>query len=115
MRIKRSVTARKRHKKVLKATKGMQKIHRSSYRLGKQALIKALRYAYRDRRTRKRSMRQLWIIRINAACRQYNLTYSQLIPQLEKTKIELDRKSLAYLATQEQQAFETVIKNLDNI
>ena len=112
MRVKRGVTARKRHKKVLSNTKGMQKVHRSSYRSGKQALIKALQYAYRDRRTRKRAMRQLWIIRINAAAREYNLTYSELIPKLQTAKISLNRKSLAELATKEPQAFAAVIKQL---
>lgn len=112
MRVKRGVVAHQRHKKVKKASKGMLKSRRGSYRLGKQALIKALQYAYRDRRTRKRNMRQLWTIRINAAARQNGLNYSELIFKLKKAKIELDRKSLAELAAQEPGAFAEVVKSL---
>ncbi len=112
MRIKRGVVAHQRHKKVKKASKGMIKSRRGSYRLGKQALIKALQYAYRDRRTHKRNMRQLWTIRINAAARQNGLSYSELIFKLKKAKIELDRKSLAELAAQEPRAFTEVVKSL---
>ena len=110
MRVKRGVTAHQRHKKVRKATKGMLKSRRGSYRLGKQAIIRALQNAYRDRRTRKRVMRRLWIIRINAAAREHDLTYSQLIPKLNQAQIELDRKSLAELAAREPRAFAAVIK-----
>ena len=112
MRVKRGVTARQRHKKIKKATKGMLKSRRGSYRLGKQAVIRALQNAYRDRRNRKRDMRRLWTIRINAAAREHNLTYSQLIPKLQKAKIELNRKSLAELAAREPQAFADIIKIL---
>ncbi len=112
MRIKRGVVAHARHKKIKKASKGMIKSRRGSYRLGKQAVIKALQYAYRDRRTRKRSMRQLWTIRINAAARQNGLSYSELIFKLREAKIELDRKSLAELAAREPEAFNKVIKSL---
>ena len=112
MRIRTGVTAHKRHKKVKKATKGMQRSRRSSYRLGKQAIIRALQYSYRDRRARKRSMRQLWTIRINAAVRQHGLNYSEFIFKLQEAKIELNRKSLAELAAQEPQAFETIVKSL---
>ena len=112
MRVKRGVTARRRHKKVIQAAKGMQASRRSSYRLAKQAVIKALRYAYRDRRTHKRNMRRLWVIRLNAASREHGLKYSDVIPRLSATKIELNRKSLAHLATQEPKAFEAVIKTL---
>lgn len=112
MRVKKGVTAHNRHKKVRKATKGMIKSRRSSYRLGKQALIRALQYAYRDRRTRKRAMRQLWTIRINAAAREHGIKYSEFIAKLQKSKIELNRKSLAELAVHEPQAFSAVVKNL---
>ena len=112
MRVKRGVVAHARHKKIKKASKGMLKSRRGSYRLGKQAVIKALQYAYRDRRTRKRSMHQLWNIRINAAARQNGLSYSELIFKLRETKIELDRKSLAELAAREPEAFSKVVKSL---
>lgn len=112
MRVKGSVAARQRHKKIKKATKGMIKSRRGSYRLGKQAVIRSLQHSYRDRRTRKRAMRQLWIIRINAAARQHDLTYSELIVKLQEAKISLNRKSLAELAAREPQAFEAVVKSL---
>ena len=112
MRVKGGVTSRQRHKKIKKATKGMIKSRRGSYRLGKQAVIRSLQNAYRDRRTRKRAMRQLWIIRINAAAREHDLTYSELITKLQKAKIGLNRKSLAELAAREPRAFEEVVKNL---
>ena len=112
MRVKKGVTAHNRHKKVRKATKGMIKSRRSSYRLGKQALIRALQHSYRDRRTRKRAMRQLWTIRINAAAREHGIKYSEFIAKLQKSDIELNRKSLAELAVREPQAFSAVVKNL---
>ena len=112
MRIKRSITKHQRHKKIRKATKGMQKNRRRNYRLGKQAVIRSLQYAYRDRRTRKRNFRKLWIIRINAAAREHNLTYSQLIIKLKKEKINLNRKSLAELAARKPQVFTAIIESL---
>lgn len=112
MRVKGGFTSHRRHKKVLKATKGMRGLRRSSYRLGKQAVIKALQYAYRDRRTRKRTMHQLWIIRINAAAREHDLSYSEFIAKLAKSNIKLNRKSLAELAAKEPVAFTAVVKNL---
>ena len=112
MRVKRGVAARKRHNKVRQATKGMQHSRRSRFRLGKQAVIRALQHAYRDRRTRKRTMRQLWVVRINAAAREHGLSYSELISRLAKSKIELDRKSLAELAVREPSAFKAVVKSL---
>ena len=113
MRVKRGVTTHRKHKKIRQATKGMQHARRSRFRLGKQAVIKALQYAYRDRRNRKRVMRQLWIIRINAAARENGLSYSELIERLGKSQIELDRKSLAELAVREPTAFTAVIKSLN--
>ena len=114
MRVKRGVTTHQRHKKIRQATKGMQKSRRASYRLGKQAVIRALQNAYRDRRNRKRAMRRLWNIRINAAAREHSLTYSQLIPKLQKANIQLNRKSLAELAAREPQAFAAIIKTIQD-
>ncbi len=112
MRVKRGVTTHQRHKKIRQATKGMQHSRRSRFRLGKQAVIRALQHSYRDRRTRKRVMRQLWIIRINAAVREHGLSYSEFIQHLEKSKIRLNRKSLAELAVKEPQALATVVQSL---
>jgi large subunit ribosomal protein L20 len=110
MRVKRGVTSRKRHNKVRKATKGMQKSHRTSVKRGKQAITKSLQYAYRDRRNKKRTFRQLWNARINAAARQHGTTYSLFISGLKKAGINLDRKVLAELAVNEPKAFEAVLK-----
>lgn len=112
MRVKRGVTARARHKKILKATKGMTLSRRNSSRLGKQGMVKALQYAYRDRRNKKRTMRSLWNTRINAAVREHGLTYSVFISKLKSANITLDRKILAELAVNEPKAFETVIKTI---
>ncbi len=109
MRIKRSVPARNRHKKVLQSTKGMQHRRRTSYRMGKQAVIRALQYAYRDRRNRKREFRKLWIQRINAAARQEGVSYSAFIKAMSTKNIELDRKVLAQLAIEEPAAFKSVV------
>ncbi len=109
MRIKRSVPARNRHKKVLQSTKGMQHRRRTSYRMGKQAVIRALQYSYRDRRNRKRDFRRLWIQRINAAARLDGVSYSKFIKQLASNNIELDRKVLAQLAVEEPVAFKHVV------
>jgi large subunit ribosomal protein L20 len=110
MRVKRGVTAHKRHNKIRKATKGFQKSHRSSVKRGKQALTKSLQYAYRDRRNKKRTFRQVWNARINAAARLHGTTYSLLINGLKKAQITLDRKVLAELAVNEPKAFEAVLK-----
>ena len=112
MRIKRGVTARAKHKKVLKATKGMQHYRTSSFKLAKQAVIKALSYTYRDRRNKKRDLRGLWITRINAAARELGTTYGKLIAGLKKANIELDRKTLAELAVKEPKAFEAIVKEV---
>ncbi|MAU34090.1 50S ribosomal protein L20 [Candidatus Saccharibacteria bacterium] len=111
MRVKRSVTARARHKKVLAQAKGMQHNRTRSYRLAKQAVIRALQYSYRDRRNRKRDLRGLWITRINAAARQEGTTYGKLIAGLKAAKIELDRKVLAELAVNEPKAFAAIVKS----
>jgi large subunit ribosomal protein L20 len=110
MRIKRGVTSHKKHKKIRKATKGMQRSHRSSVKRGKQAVVRSLEYSYRDRRARKRTFRQLWNIRINAAAREHGTTYSKLINGMKLAGIKLDRKILAELAVNEPKAFEEVVK-----
>jgi large subunit ribosomal protein L20 len=101
MRVKRGVTVHKRHKKIRKATKGFQKSHRTSVKRGKQAVTRSLHYAYRDRRNKKRTFRQLWNARINAAAREHGTTYSLFIAGLKKANISLDRKVLAELAVNE--------------
>jgi large subunit ribosomal protein L20 len=111
MRVKRGVTARAKHKKILKQAKGMQHNRTRSYRLAKQAVIRALQYAYRDRRNKKRDLRSLWITRINAAAREHGTTYGKLIAGLKSAHIELDRKVLAELAVNEPKAFEAVVKS----
>src|SRR5690349_24184316 len=112
MRVKRGVTARAKHKKVLKLAKGMQHNRTRSYRLAKQAVTRALQYAYRDRRNKKRDLRGLWITRINAAARENGTTYGKLIAGLKAAPIELDRKVLAELAVNEPKAFTAVIKEV---
>ena len=104
-RVKRGTVARARRKKVLKAAKGYQGQRSRSFRVAKQAVIKAGQYAYRDRRQRKRQFRALWIVRINAAAREHGLSYSRLIAGLKKADIQMDRKVLADLALHEKEAF----------
>lgn len=111
MRVKKSVTARNRHKKILAQAKGMQHSRTRSFRLAKQAVTKALQYAYRDRRNKRRDLRGLWITRINAAARIEGTTYGKLIAGLKAAHIELDRKVLAELAVSEPQAFKAVVKS----
>ena len=110
MRVKRGVTARAKHKKILKAAKGMQHNRTRSYRLAKQGVIRSLQYAYRDRRNKKRDLRGLWITRINAAARLNGTTYGKLINSLKAAGIELDRKVLAELAVNEPAAFTAIVK-----
>lgn len=110
MRVKRGVPSHAKHKKIRKATKGMTRSNRSSIKRGKQAVTKALVNATRDRKDRKRTFRQLWNTRINAAARINGTTYSRLIAGLKKNKIELDRKILSELAVNEPKAFEAVAK-----
>ncbi len=110
MRVKRGVTAHKRHKKVLKAAKGMSHARTSSYRKAHEAVLKALSYQYRDRRNIKRDMRGLWITRINAAAHEHGLSYSKLMSQLTKSNIKLNRKVLSELAVSQPKAFESVVK-----
>lgn len=110
MRVKRGVTAHKRHKKIKKATKGMSRANRSSVRRGKQALTRALVYATRDRKNKKRTMRALWNTRINAAARLNGTTYSRLIAGLKKKNITIDRKILSELAVKEPAVFGEIVK-----
>ncbi|HFD15639.1 MAG TPA: 50S ribosomal protein L20 [Rhodospirillales bacterium] len=104
-RVKRGVTARARHKKVLRKAKGYYNARRKVFRVAKQAVIKAGQYAYRDRRNRKREFRALWIVRINAAAREHGLSYSRFMDGLHKARIEVDRKVLADLAVNDPTAF----------
>lgn len=110
MRVKRGVSGHAKHKKILKAAKGMQHNRTRSFRLAKQGVIRALQYAYRDRRNKKRDLRGLWITRINAAARQEGTTYGKLMGALKAKNIELDRKVLAELAVNEPAAFSVVVK-----
>ena len=107
-RVKRSVSARKKRRKVLGQARGYFGIKKSSYKYAKEQVDHSLAYAYRDRRNRKRSFRRLWIIRINAAARQEGLSYNQFVAGCKKAKIELDRKVLADLAVKEPAAFKAI-------
>jgi large subunit ribosomal protein L20 len=107
-RVKRSVHARKKRRKVLEQARGYFGIKKSSYKYAKEQVDHSLVYAYRDRRVRKRNFRRLWIIRINAAARQEGLSYNQFVAGCKKANIELDRKVLADLAVREPTAFKAI-------
>jgi large subunit ribosomal protein L20 len=109
-RVKRGVTARARHKKVLNAAKGYRGRRKNVYRVAKQAVMKAGQYAYRDRRQKKRQFRTLWIARINAGARELGLTYSRFMNGLKKASIELDRKVLADMAVFDKAAFSKLVE-----
>lgn len=109
-RIKRGVTARKKRRKILKMAKGFFGARSRLLRTATEAVNKALSYAYRDRRGRKRQFRQLWIARINAAARQNNITYSRLIDGMKKADVALDRKILADMAVNDPQGFAKVVE-----
>jgi large subunit ribosomal protein L20 len=109
-RVKRGVASRARRKKVLKAAKGYYGARSRSFKVAKQAVIKAGQYAYRDRRQRKRQFRALWIVRINAAANELGISYSRLIDGLKKASIEVDRKVLADLAMHEKEAFAALVE-----
>ncbi|MCX7037517.1 MAG: 50S ribosomal protein L20 [Proteobacteria bacterium] len=109
-RVKRGVTAGRRHKKVLHKAKGYYNARRKIYRVAKQAVIKAGQYAYRDRRAKKREFRALWIARINAGARQHGLSYSRFINGLLKAGIRIDRKMLANLAIHDPAAFTAIVE-----
>ena len=104
-RVKRGVQARARHNKVLKAAKGYYGARSRTFKVAKQAVIKAGQYAYRDRRQRKRQFRALWIVRINAAAREHGLSYSRFMHGLDEAGVVVDRKVLADLAVHDQAAF----------
>jgi len=104
-RVKRGVTASKRRKNILKMTKGFRWRRKSNFRAAKEALLKAGKYAYRDRRAKKRVMRSLWILRLNNAVRNFGLTYSKFIKLLKDNKIELDRKVLSQMAMENPKTF----------
>ena len=108
-RVKRGVTARARHKKVIKAAKGYRGRRGNVFRIAKQAVMKAGQYAYRDRRNKKRTFRALWITRINAACRELGVSYSVFIAGTKKASIELDRKVLADMAVNDKAGFAAVV------
>ena len=111
-RVSRGVTARARHKKVLKRAKGYYGRRKNVFRVAKQAVDKARQYAYRDRRVRKRDFRSLWIQRINAAVRLHGLTYSQFIHGFSKTEIELDRKMLSEIAIADPDTFKNIVETV---
>ena len=113
-RVKRGVTSHARHKKVLKQVKGQYGRRKNTIRVAKQALEKALQYAYRDRKAKKREFRSLWIQRINAGVRAEGLTYAKFINGLAKSKIKLDRKVLAELAYNNPEVFKSVIKKVQS-
>ena len=108
--VKRGTTAHARHKKILKLAKGYRGRSKNCYRIALQRVEKALQYAYRDRRNRKRDFRGLWIQRINAGAREHGLTYSKFVNGLIKAGIEIDRKVLADLAVHEPAAFKTIVE-----
>jgi large subunit ribosomal protein L20 len=110
MRVKRGTTTSARHRKILKRAKGMQHNRTRSYRLAKQGVIRALQYAYRDRRNKRRDLRRLWITRINAAARLNDTTYAKLINGMKAKNIALDRKILADLAVNEPEAFAKIVE-----
>ena len=109
-RVKRGVTSRAKHKKVLKAVKGQWGRRKNTIRVARQAMEKAMQYAYRDRRNKKREFKSLWIQRINAGVRGEGLTYSKFIRALSKSGIKLDRKILAEIAYDNPEAFKAIVK-----
>ena len=108
-RIKRGVTGRARHKEMVKQAKGYRGRASTAFRVAIEKVEKALRYAYRDRKNRKRDMRALWIVRINAGAREYGLTYARFMNGLKRAGIGLDRKQLAELAATEPEAFKALV------
>ena len=113
-RTKRGVVSRAKHNKVLKAVKGQYGRRKNTIRIARQAMEKAMQYAYRDRRAKKREFRSLWIQRINAGVRAEGLTYAKFINGLAKSKIKLDRKVLAELAYDNPEAFKSVVKKVQS-
>ena len=111
-RVKRGVTARARHKKVLALAKGFRGRRGNVFRIAKQAVMKAGQYAYRDRRAKKRVFRQLWIARINAASRGLGLTYSKFVAGLKKAQIDIDRKVLSDMAIHDPAGFKSIVEKV---
>ena len=111
-RVKRGVTARAKHKKVFEFTKGHRGRRKNVYRVATQSMDKALQYAYRDRRQKKRQFRSLWITKINAAARLNNLSYSQFMNYLHKSELEIDRKMLADIAANNPEKFTNIVKTV---
>ncbi len=111
-RVKRGVIAHARHKKILALAKGFRGRRKNVFRIAKQAVMKAGQYAYRDRRTRKRVFRQLWIARINAASRELGVTYSKFMAGLKKAQIEIDRKVLSDMAIQDPAGFKSIVEKV---
>ena len=109
-RVKRGVTSKSKHKKVLKAVKGQWGRRKNTIRTARQAMEKAMQYAYRDRRNKKREFRSLWIQRINAGVRSEGITYSKFINGLNKSGVKIDRKILAQIAYENPEAFKTIVK-----
>jgi large subunit ribosomal protein L20 len=114
-RVKRGTTTHARHKKVLEQSKGYRGRSSTNYRIALERLEKALRYAYRDRRTKKREFRGLWIQRINAAVREHGLTYSRFIDGLNKAGIEIDRKVLAAIAYDDAESFAEIVRTVQAV
>lgn len=110
MRVKRGVTTHQKHKKLRDQTKGMGLARRSSVRMARQAILKALSYSYRDRRNKKRDFRALWITRINAGLRQFEMSYSHFMGLIKKAGIQVDRKILSELAVNQPVAFKAVVE-----
>ncbi len=108
-RVKRSVTSRRRHKKILALAKGFRMAHRTLFRPANEAVMHSLQYAYRDRRVRKRDMRKLWIARINAATRNHGMPYNQFMHRLKLAGITINRKMLADMAVRDAQSFHQLI------
>lgn len=109
MRVKRGVATHARHKKLRAQTKGMGHMRRASIRMARQAILKALSYGYRDRRNKKRDLRSLWIVRMNAALREHGMTYSRFIGAAKKANVTIDRKIMAELAVNHPTAFKAVV------
>ena len=114
-RVKRGVCAKKKHKKILKQAKGYYGARSRVFRVAKQSVIKAAQYSYRDRKAKKRTMRALWIVRINAACNSLDISYSKFIYGLKKLEIDLNRKMLSELAIHDFSAFTVLVEKVKGI
>ena len=112
MRVKTGTVRRAKHKKIIKSAKGFKGRRNSVFKLAKQAVIKAGQYAYRDRRNKKRDFRSLWIVKINAAVREFGMSYSEFIKKLSDAQIQINRKILADLAQNEPETFKAIVEKL---